>query len=729
MVLLTSVTDSSGSGTPFPEQEWLPATIPPPPPTLPPPQRSDFCYPEANLTAISLDDCGSCHGRCGALNNMDRQEGLCSCDSACMVYDDCCWDFQQECPELHERAAAIRGGFEVLPSAMCFLLSIRTFPAERRFALLINSCGGNSYNYVEITSIPDLYTQVPVLDMDTGIYYINLNCALCNGAQRIQAMGIHLSYEVAFQDDDFFLLGATTVATTAAPTLSTADDVLDAMPDIPFVSYSFPGTPARQCYPDPVNHCPDECDNSELVELCRTAGQSYSATDIRYPTFRNLYCALCNFITIDLLSCSEFEWHEESYEDLSTFSLSFLFDLQELESPSLDSVSLHCFMHDIGLPEGVVCGETVCPNGYTLHEDTCITDQVSPSQLPANETDTVAPCQGFRLPESAFTIENGSLITNDGYVYDEGRFILGNASAVICQANTYTDFSEKSVLGITTIVLCSISPLCLICRLVLQGFWQKYKSFPGRMQFNLVLAMAFAIALLLFSPLATEEDKLCVSLAVLKYYAFLASFVWMTCVAGDTWWALRKSTACQFSHVGSSIVAYLLLGWLLPFIMTITVLSVDLSNVETSFAPRFGGSGCWITQKLPLILFFFLPFFISVVLNIVFFILTIRMLKTAFLASNAIRKSNESQHPWHIYIKLFIIMGLTWLVGFAAVWVDSLFVWFLFVVFNSSQGIFIFLAFVVEFSRIKNIFSCFRCHSDYKESSSVQTGSTQTTRL
>ena len=738
VLILSSASDTAVTSTPRPV-EWPPELVTSPPVHHIPPF---FCHSGANLAEISLDDCGSCNGRCEGLNTMNRREGLCSCDSACVVYDDCCWDFQQECPELHDRGAAIRNSFDVTPSSICF--SMEMHDGWRRNVLLINSCGETTYAPATISNIPDPHSQVPVLDLDTGIFYINVNCAICNGAGRLQAVGIHLTYFYKINNNAppavFYLIGETTpitTTTTAAPALSTADDVVEAIAKTPAISYSFPGTPARQCLRGVTDHCSETCDNRDLIDLCRTGGQSYTTAFGSMP-YRNIYCALCNEYPLDYLQCSDYlTWDESRVEsgDVSEFSLSFLFDLQELESPSVSSISLFCARREIELPEGVVCGETVCPRGYALHEDTCRAisrdSRLHENGTHSNSSQFVSPCKGVRIPESAFTIENGSLIlTSNGHVYNEGEYVMENASAVLCQNSKHTDFSARSALGITTIILCSISLLGLVCRLILQPLWQQYKSFPGRMQFNLVLALALAIALLLLSPLASDVDKLCFTLGVLKYYAFLSSFVWMTCVAGDTCWALRRSQACRRSQKGPSLLRYLLIGWLLPLVLTIILLSIDLSETDTSLAPQFGGRGCWITRKLPLILFFFVPFFISVTLNIVFFLVTVRFLKTAFQESKVLQKSKDTQHPWQVYLKLFIIMGLAWLVGFVAIWVDSVVVWFLFVILNASQGVFIFIAFVVKFSKMKTMLQCFNHGPAVDEPfSSDQTASTQTTNV
>ena len=150
------------------------------------------------------------------------------------------------------------------------------------------------------------------------------------------------------------------------------------------------------------------------------------------------------------------------------------------------------------------------------------------------------------------------------------------------------------------------------------------------MQFHFTLSTTLAFALALFShPLAVSMDMPCFTLAVMRYFASLATVFWKTCVAGDTWWAMRRSRACQKLQETASIKRYLFVGWLLPLILTIVPLSIDLLKADTDLAPQFGGSGCWITQPLSLVFFFFVPFFISCIINVTLVVLTLRTLKTS----------------------------------------------------------------------------------------------------
>ena len=52
-----------------------------------------------------------------------------------------------------------------------------------------------------------------------------------------------------------------------------------------------------------------------------------------------------------------------------------------------------------------------------------------------------------------------------------------------------------------------------------------------------------------------------------------------------------------------------------------------------------------------------------------------------------------SKTNFHLYLRLAVIMGLTWVIGLAAGFVNLEPLWFAFVVLNALQGLFIFIAF------------------------------------
>jgi len=53
----------------------------------------------------------------------------------------------------------------------------------------------------------------------------------------------------------------------------------------------------------------------------------------------------------------------------------------------------------------------------------------------------------------------------------------------------------------------------------------------------------------------------------------------------------------------------------------------------------------------------------------------------------------QDQTLFYLYLKLFVIMGLTWIFGFIAAFARVQFLWYPFIVFNGLQGAFIFVMF------------------------------------
>ena len=81
---------------------------------------------------------------------------------------------------------------------------------------------------------------------------------------------------------------------------------------------------------------------------------------------------------------------------------------------------------------------------------------------------------------------------------------------------------------------------------------------------------------------------------------------------------------------------------------------------------------------------------ISLLLNIFFFFTTSLNLRRAF--KNSVNPSED--HHFGVYVKLFVIMGITWIFGFISAFTDEFVVHLMFVILNALQGLFLFISFV-----------------------------------
>ncbi len=279
------------------------------------------------------------------------------------------------------------------------------------------------------------------------------------------------------------------------------------------------------------------------------------------------------------------------------------------------------------------------------------------------------------------------------------------------------------VLGLTTIICVGLSMICLLIRIVLQLVTNHFKTKPGRLQFHLVLALFFMYVTLLLGPAFTKWNGLCELVAILLSYAFLASFTWMSVIAKDTWFTFKSSNAFSKVNETEAIWKYSLIAWGLPIVIMIVPIYFNHADIDDRFKPHFGGDRCWYTERYAMLVFFGIPIAISILLNIILYISTSHNLHKAFKSS-----IQASKYKYHFttYIRLFIIMGITWVFGFISTFSNWDVMDFIFVILAGLQGLFLFISVVCN----KRALSCMgKKHSISKVSSSTGTVGTRSSTL
>ncbi|PSN43537.1 hypothetical protein C0J52_03710 [Blattella germanica] len=174
---------------------------------------------------------------------------------------------------------------------------------------------------------------------------------------------------------------------------------------------------------------------------------------------------------------------------------------------------------------------------------------------------------------------------------------------------------------------------------------------------------------------------------------------------------------------------YSLYAWGSSAVISLIALIVDLSTDDGVVKPSFGKNQlCWFGKPGGLGIFLTLPMFVLIVANVFFFINTVQkiwqtrrqgvsyirdkaraeLIQTSSRYSNEVTSSIKSQKMpavvtgrkdqarCYLYLKLFTIMGLTWIFGFIAALAKVSILWYPFIIFNGLQGAFIFVMFDVK---------------------------------
>ena len=141
---------------------------------------------------------------------------------------------------------------------------------------------------------------------------------------------------------------------------------------------------------------------------------------------------------------------------------------------------------------------------------------------------------------------------------------------------------------------------------------------------------------------------------------------------------------------------YSTLSWLIPAVIAAAALVAQYSNVHFSgLHPDFGQEFCWFNNAEALLLFCVTPTCVVMLLNVLFFCWSAYII---FSTTLNMRSSSNSQQDFWLYARLALIMGLTWITGLVASYINVEGLFF----------IYLLLLLILEFSTLllKNNYIC-----------------------
>ncbi|XP_013396799.1 G-protein coupled receptor Mth-like [Lingula anatina] len=294
-----------------------------------------------------------------------------------------------------------------------------------------------------------------------------------------------------------------------------------------------------------------------------------------------------------------------------------------------------------------------------------------------------------------------TIINESDVLYDNNGSILvcRNLLNFTVSSNPQDNLSgddSKEALGILTIVCIAISLVCLLIRIALQPFVALFQTFPGKLQLSLCLSLVLWKVFFLARPFASLSGDVsaCIAVAALFHWSLLASFFWMNVIAIDLWKTFRRTSSLQISaESNKTIFGYVCYATLLPGGIVALCLVLDYVDIDSQFQPHYSGPACYISNIYPLVLFLVAPIGVILIVNIVLFAMIARSIHIAISEAGKL-KAKRNKHTFLIYVRLFALMGTTWLFGFLSGGLNVLALNFIFVILTTLDGLFIFIAVV-----------------------------------
>uniref|UniRef100_A0A8D0CNQ2 Adhesion G protein-coupled receptor D1 n=1 Tax=Sander lucioperca TaxID=283035 RepID=A0A8D0CNQ2_SANLU len=282
--------------------------------------------------------------------------------------------------------------------------------------------------------------------------------------------------------------------------------------------------------------------------------------------------------------------------------------------------------------------------------------------------------------------------SNEGCVRSDG-----NMTYSVCLCNHLTNFAilmqvvplklttgHRVALSTIGYVGCSISIICLAITLVTFAVLSSVSTIRNQryhIHANLSFAILVAEILLLISARFDPGTLPCKVMAVLLHFFFLSAFAWML-VEGLH---LYSMVVKVFGSEGSKHFYYYGIGWGSPLVICV----VSVTSALNSYGEV---DNCWLSLTNGAIWAFVAPALFVIVVNIGILISVTRIISRISGESYKVHgDANAVKLTVKAVAVLLPILGISWIFGVLAVNTHSLPFLYIFAVFNSLQGFFVFL--------------------------------------
>ncbi|XP_078122096.1 uncharacterized protein LOC144527741 [Sander vitreus] len=345
-----------------------------------------------------------------------------------------------------------------------------------------------------------------------------------------------------------------------------------------------------------------------------------------------------------------------------------------------------------------ILGASVANLSITKLQDDVIIHLRNTEPIPAN---FVATCVFWD-----FTLNDGS-----GGWNPRGCFVRNSTdNETICGCNHLTSFAilldlskepvtsrlQDNILTFITYIGCGVSAIFLsITLLTYLAFEKLRKDIPSKILIQLCLALLLLNLVFLVDAwlaLYPHAVGLCISTAWFLHYFLLVTFTWMGLEAAHMYLAIVKVFNSYISHY---MLKFSLVGWGVPMIVVIIVIAIDKNNYGLvsygKFADGSSDDFCWLKNDIAFYVAVVVYFCIIFLFNFVMFVVVLVQLCRIKRQNPQNLQHRTTLQDVRSVVGITILLGLTWGFAFFAWGPVNLPFMYLFTIFNSLQGFFIFV--------------------------------------
>ncbi|XP_035204759.1 G-protein coupled receptor Mth2-like [Stegodyphus dumicola] len=271
-----------------------------------------------------------------------------------------------------------------------------------------------------------------------------------------------------------------------------------------------------------------------------------------------------------------------------------------------------------------------------------------------------------------------------------------------------------------------LSNICLILSLIVYSVLPEFRNVHGKNLITLSSCLLTTFLLLILDLILRNHISysFCFTIAMVIHVTFLGTFFWTNIMTYDIWRTIThmKAKSEGGSH-SSKYLKYSIYAWTATALISLPAAVVEMTNsIPKKYKPQFGVRRCWISNRIAFYLYFNLPVGIILFNNLVMFILTIRKL-WIIKKMTSILDVKKQQQRLNLYLKLFLVMGITWIAEFLPLVTGVYYLYAVAGMLTALHGFFLFVIFICKKKILYQTWERLRYGKISQNSSSEQTSS------
>lgn len=282
----------------------------------------------------------------------------------------------------------------------------------------------------------------------------------------------------------------------------------------------------------------------------------------------------------------------------------------------------------------------------------------------------------------------------------------GGEIALVCFDEGLMTESLSMMWKSTLVCIVSIiSAIFLIATLAVYVILPELRELQDKAMMAAVTTLAVSYTVLSIQhvrPIEIENDyTVCISFGFILYFSFMSAFFWLNIVAFNVWrtvWFKNFRTNDQ-----SLYYAYCIWGWGGP--TCFLIIALTLHHIQGHhLKPGFGEYNCWFGGAAQTWTYFYGPVGVLLTLNMIYLGLTSWRLWHQYRDYMG-SKLRVLRFKCLLYIKLILVMGITWIFELISFAIDTKIdeFWIPTDLLNGLQGFIIFLLLVATRKRVRKL--------------------------